>query len=345
MEVRGGRKTEGAMSSCTTKRNSVLTGKNLRPLLNKTRVFACHYQKRTTTHLLVALADIAMNPFPETQGIEEEVKHNKVDGDGEEGNKESEEVEEIGAPRDQDRDKGVASVEGKLDDIYIYQTNRKVFFLNPKTLAHAVHANRTLQQYNSRTTQSCSLPRQDRIGFHQIEQSWLAEQANGKKIAANLLFEQLRGNTNHKVQKSIELRSHNVGGLCWAYLTTASKEIGQQSALSRLVLLASSGKKACAQSYDLKTANPYKLTGCRSRSNYEVTTWEHRVSCVIGDILGASEEAEDWFQKQLKDIVEGTATPVSNCEWKSRLRQTKSAANTFLTNIETFSADAVFRDN
>ncbi|KAI0682560.1 hypothetical protein BC835DRAFT_1311459 [Cytidiella melzeri] len=96
------------MSSCTTKRNSVLTGKNLRPLLNKTRVFARHYQKRTTTHLLVTLADIAMNPFPETQGIEEEVKHNKVDGDGEEGNKESDEVEEIGAPRDQDRDKGVA---------------------------------------------------------------------------------------------------------------------------------------------------------------------------------------------------------------------------------------------
>ncbi|KAI0682784.1 hypothetical protein BC835DRAFT_1311384 [Cytidiella melzeri] len=84
-------------NSVATKRNSVLTGKKLRPLSNK-----------TTTHLLVALADIAMNPFPETQGIEEEVKHNKVDGNGEEGNKESEEVEEIGAPRDQDRDKGVA---------------------------------------------------------------------------------------------------------------------------------------------------------------------------------------------------------------------------------------------
>ncbi|KAI0683254.1 hypothetical protein BC835DRAFT_1311150 [Cytidiella melzeri] len=159
--------------------------------------------------------------------------------------------------------------------------------------------------------------------------------------------------TNHKVQKSIKLRSHNVGELCWAYLTTASKGIGQQSSLSRLVLLASSAKKACAQSftlllailYDTKTANPYKLTRCRSRLNYEVTMLEHRVSCVIGDILGASEEAEDWFHKRLKDIVEGTATPVSNREWKSRLRQTKSAANAFLTNIEPFSADAVFRDN
>ncbi|KAI0683245.1 hypothetical protein BC835DRAFT_1236207, partial [Cytidiella melzeri] len=30
-----------------------------------------------------------------------------------------------------------------------------------------------------------------------------------------------------------------------------------------------------------------------------------------------SQEAEDWFQKRLKDIVEGTATPVSNHEWKS----------------------------
>ncbi|KAI0684574.1 hypothetical protein BC835DRAFT_1310495 [Cytidiella melzeri] len=96
------------MSLCATKRNSVLTGKNLRPLLNKTRVFARHYQKRTTTYLLVALANIAMDPFPETQGVEEEVEQNKIDGDGEEGNKESEEVEESGARRDEDGDKGVA---------------------------------------------------------------------------------------------------------------------------------------------------------------------------------------------------------------------------------------------
>ncbi|KAI0687634.1 hypothetical protein BC835DRAFT_1447929 [Cytidiella melzeri] len=108
MEVRGGRKTEGAMSLCATKRNLVLTGKNVCPLLNKTRVFARHYQKRTTTYLLVALANIAMDPFPETQGVEEEVEQNKIDGDGEEGNKESEEVEESGARRDEDGDKGVA---------------------------------------------------------------------------------------------------------------------------------------------------------------------------------------------------------------------------------------------
>ncbi|KAI0689465.1 hypothetical protein BC835DRAFT_1308347 [Cytidiella melzeri] len=56
------------------------------------------------THLLVALADIAMDPVPETQGVEEEVEQNKIDGDGEEENKESEEVEETGAPRDEDGD-------------------------------------------------------------------------------------------------------------------------------------------------------------------------------------------------------------------------------------------------
>ncbi|KAI0683255.1 hypothetical protein BC835DRAFT_1472239 [Cytidiella melzeri] len=49
-----------------------------------------------------------MDPFPETQGVEEEVEQNKIDGDGEEGNKESEEVEESGARRDEDEDKGVA---------------------------------------------------------------------------------------------------------------------------------------------------------------------------------------------------------------------------------------------
>ncbi|KAI0684258.1 hypothetical protein BC835DRAFT_1464723 [Cytidiella melzeri] len=49
-----------------------------------------------------------MDPFPETQGVEEEVEQNKIDGDGEEGNKESEEVEESGACRDEDGDKGVA---------------------------------------------------------------------------------------------------------------------------------------------------------------------------------------------------------------------------------------------
>ncbi|KAI0685059.1 hypothetical protein BC835DRAFT_1310227 [Cytidiella melzeri] len=60
------------------------------------------------THLLVALANIAMDPVPETQGVEEEVEQNKIDRDGEEGNKESEEVEEIGATRDEDGDNGVA---------------------------------------------------------------------------------------------------------------------------------------------------------------------------------------------------------------------------------------------
>ncbi|KAI0683207.1 hypothetical protein BC835DRAFT_1311184 [Cytidiella melzeri] len=54
------------------------------------------------------LAGIAMDPFPDTQRVEEEVEQNKIDGDGEEGNKESEEVEESGARRDEDRDKGVA---------------------------------------------------------------------------------------------------------------------------------------------------------------------------------------------------------------------------------------------
>ncbi|KAI0697277.1 hypothetical protein BC835DRAFT_1413810 [Cytidiella melzeri] len=49
-----------------------------------------------------------MDPFPETQRVEEEVEQNKIDGDGEEGNKESEEVEESGARRDEDGDKGVA---------------------------------------------------------------------------------------------------------------------------------------------------------------------------------------------------------------------------------------------
>ncbi|KAI0685780.1 hypothetical protein BC835DRAFT_1309814 [Cytidiella melzeri] len=49
-----------------------------------------------------------MDPVPETEGVEEEVEQNKIDGDGEEGNKESEEVEELGAPRDEDGDKGVA---------------------------------------------------------------------------------------------------------------------------------------------------------------------------------------------------------------------------------------------
>ncbi|KAI0692831.1 hypothetical protein BC835DRAFT_1306985 [Cytidiella melzeri] len=49
-----------------------------------------------------------MDPFPEMQRVEEEVEQNKIDGDGEEENKESEEVEESGARRDEDRDKGVA---------------------------------------------------------------------------------------------------------------------------------------------------------------------------------------------------------------------------------------------
>ncbi|KAI0688784.1 hypothetical protein BC835DRAFT_1418900 [Cytidiella melzeri] len=48
------------------------------------------------------------HPVPETQGVEEEVEQNKIDRDGEEGNKESKEVEEIGAPQDEDRDNGVA---------------------------------------------------------------------------------------------------------------------------------------------------------------------------------------------------------------------------------------------
>ncbi|KAI0685946.1 hypothetical protein BC835DRAFT_1309727 [Cytidiella melzeri] len=73
-----------------------------------TRKNAHLVQKRTTTYLLVALANIVMDPFPETQGVEEEVEQNKIDGDGEEGNKESEEVEESGARRDEDGDKRVA---------------------------------------------------------------------------------------------------------------------------------------------------------------------------------------------------------------------------------------------
>ncbi|KAI0688286.1 hypothetical protein BC835DRAFT_1308847 [Cytidiella melzeri] len=76
----------------------------------------------------------------------------------------------------------------------------------------------------------------------------------------------------------------------------ASRRIGQRSSLSRLVLLASSAKTACAQLftlllailYELKTANTYKITRCRSRSNYEVTTLEDRVGRVIGDILAHS---------------------------------------------------------
>ncbi|KAI0698221.1 hypothetical protein BC835DRAFT_1304868 [Cytidiella melzeri] len=49
-----------------------------------------------------------MDPFPETQGVEGEVEQNKIDGDVEERNKESEEVEESGARQDEDGDKGVA---------------------------------------------------------------------------------------------------------------------------------------------------------------------------------------------------------------------------------------------
>ncbi|KAI0684626.1 hypothetical protein BC835DRAFT_1310468 [Cytidiella melzeri] len=189
-----------------------------------------------------------MDPFPETQGIEEEVKQNKIDGDGEEGNKESEEVEEIGAPRDEDRDKGAArfdtpsgpddnvsgngmngdcidikqqicSVEGKLDDIYIYikpiarQIAISFFFLNPKTPAHAVHANRTLEQYNSRTTQLYSLPRHARIGFHQIERLWLAEQANGREdsgkfVVVGDISVQREGETEKDERGTLHKRVH-----------------------------------------------------------------------------------------------------------------------------------------
>ncbi|KAI0682405.1 hypothetical protein BC835DRAFT_1311540 [Cytidiella melzeri] len=274
-------------NSVATKRNSVLTGKKLRPLSNKTRVFARLVRKRTTTHLLVALADIAMNPFPETQGIEEEVKHNKVDGDGEEGNKESEEVEEIGAPRDQDRDKGVASVEGKLDDIYIYRTNRKVQHFAGNTrksfskLSSSILPHKRLAD-DGHVESAHSVV--DLIAnCHQLSSNhgW-RNRPMAEKIAANLSFERLRGNVSGEEFVAqficVELHTEERFTLLLAILydldtanpdksegaevdqitksqrwrtvlgLLASKEIGQQSALSRLVLLASSAKKACAQS-------------------------------------------------------------------------------------------------
>ncbi|KAI0683187.1 hypothetical protein BC835DRAFT_1311185 [Cytidiella melzeri] len=127
-----------------------------------------------------------MDPFPETQGIEEEVKHNKVVGDGEEGNKESEEVEE--------------TVERKLDDIYIY--------IKPIARHSSGNARKSFSKLSSSILPHKRLADDGHVesahsvvdliaNRHQLlsNRGW-RNRPMAEKIAANLSFERLRGNVS-----------------------------------------------------------------------------------------------------------------------------------------------------
>ncbi len=56
-----------------------------------------------------------------------------------------------------------------------------------------------------------------------------------------------------------------------------------------------------------------------------------------------SHDAEEWFQRRVRLIKEGKATPMTQRDWKRSLRHTFSDSHKFIAGVETLSADRTWR--
>ncbi|KAI0738724.1 hypothetical protein BC629DRAFT_1300221 [Irpex lacteus] len=143
------------------------------------------------------------------------------------------------------------------------------------------------------------------------------------------------------------------GGIVWRLAwdactieeTAAGPEVDNEYAHSR-IHKTNVGGRTCLET-TLTTQDKYVIVGVyrvllgAERDASILSWWPTDDSWAVSGFASGywSHDAEEWFQRRVRLIKEGKATPMTQRDWKRSLRHTFSDSHKFIAGVETLSAD------